>query len=85
MNVKYFDTEFEIPDILIDKYSKDFEGMAGKSLREEVLDLRDSTNSVLEYVEEEPEALEDQEILYEFINAMAVRQALKNHGLLYDA
>jgi hypothetical protein len=85
MNVKYFDTEFEIPDILIDKYSKDFEGMAGKSLREEVLDLRDSTNSVLEYVEEEPEALEDQEVLYEFINAMAVRQALKNHGLLYDA
>ena len=85
MNVKYFDTEFEIPDILIDKYSKDFEGMAGKSLREEVLDLRDSTNSVLEYIEEEPEALEDQEILYEFINAMAVRQALKNHGLLYDA
>ena len=85
MNVKYFDTEFEIPDILIDKYSKDFEGMAGKSLREEVLDLRDSTNSVLEYIEEEPEALEDQEILYEFINAMAVRQALKKHGLLYDA
>lgn len=85
MNVKYFDTDFEIPDILIDKYSKDFEGMAGKSLREEVLDLRESTNSVLEYVEEEPEALEDQEVLYEFINAMAVRQALKNHGLLYDA
>ena len=85
MNVKYFDTDFEIPDILIDKYSKDFDGMAGKSLREEVLDLRDSANSVLEYVEEEPEALEDQEVLYEFINAMAVRQALKNHGLLYDA
>lgn len=85
MNVTYFDTEFEIPDILIDKYSKDFEGIAGKSLREEVLDLRDSANSVLEYVEEEPEALEDQEVLYEFINAMAVRQALKNHGLLYDA
>lgn len=85
MNVTYFDTEFEIPDILIDKYSKDFEGIAGKSLREEVLDLRDSANSVLEYVEEEPEVLEDQEFLYEFINALAVRQALKNHGLLYDA
>lgn len=85
MNVEYFDTEFEIPDILIDKYSKDFEGMAGKSLREEILDLRDSANSVLEHIEEEPEALEDKEVLYEFINAMAVRQALKNHGLLYDA
>lgn len=85
MNVKYFDTEFEIPDILIDKYSKDFDGMAGKSLRDEILDLRDSANSVLEYISEEPEALEDDEILCEFINAMAVRQALQNNGLLFDA
>jgi hypothetical protein len=54
-------------------------------MRESVLDLRESVNEVLDYVAEEPEALHEKGILSDFINALAVRQALKTHGLLLDS
>jgi hypothetical protein len=54
-------------------------------MRESVLDLRESVNEVLEYVAEEPEALHEKDILSDFINALAVRQALQTHGLLLDS
>jgi hypothetical protein len=85
MMVRCYDAEFEIPDLLIDKYIKDFDCLPGKSMRECVLDLRESINEVLDYVAEEPEALHEKDILSDFINALAVRQALQTHGLLLDS
>jgi len=85
MMVRCYDTEFEIPDLLVDKYVKDFDCIPGKSMRESVLDLRESVNEVLDYVAEDPEALHEREILSDFINALAIRQALKTHGLLLDS
>jgi hypothetical protein len=85
MMVQCYDAEFEVPDLLINKYVKDFDCLPGKSMRECVLDLRESINEVLDYVAEEPEALHEKDILSDFINALAVRQALQTHGLLLDS
>jgi hypothetical protein len=85
MMVQCYDAEFEVPDLLINKYVKDFDCLPGKSMRECVLDLRESINEVLDYVAEEPEALHEKDILSDFINALAVRRALQTHGLLLDS
>jgi len=36
-------------------------------------------------VAEEPELLEDRSVHADFMNALAMRQALAAHGILYDA
>lgn len=85
MKIEYFDSEFDIPDFLIDKYIKDFDGLAGSGQRESVLQLRESTEDILDYIAEEPEMLHEKEYLGDFVKALAVRQALIYHGVLYDA
>ncbi len=83
--VNYYGEEFEIPDILVNKYLKDFDGLPGSKHRDSVMDLRDSTESVLDYVAEDPQSLTDPECLSDFIRALAMRQALQQLGVLYDA
>ena len=85
MNVECYGSEIEVPDFLIEKYSKDFAGLSGKSMRESVLDLRDTVTEVLDYVAEDPEALQDKTVFSDFINALAMKQALSQHGLYLDS
>ena len=85
MNVECYGEQIEVPDVLIEKYIKDFDGLPGKSMRESVLDLRESVTEVLEYVAEDPEALNDRMVLSDFINALAMKQALTQHGLYLDS
>lgn len=85
MNVQCYGAEIEVPDILIEKYVKDFDGLPGKSMRESILYLRESVTEVLDYVAEDPEALHEKEILHDFINALAMKQALSKHGLYLDS
>lgn len=85
MNVECYGSEIDVPDFLIEKYSKDFAGLPGKSMRESVLDLRESVAEVLDYVAEDPEALKDSMVLSDFINALAMKQALSQHGLYLDS
>jgi hypothetical protein len=85
MMVQYFESEFDIPDLLIDKFVKDFDGLAGSAHRASVVELRQSSEDVLDYIAEEPEMLHEREFLEDFIKALAIRQALKYHGVLYDA
>ena len=85
MNVECYGAEIEVPDLLIEKYIKDFDGLAGKNVRESVLDLRDSVTEVLDYIAEDPQALNEREILHDFINALAMKQALTKHGLYLDS
>ena len=70
---------------LLEKYSKDFAGLPGKCMRESVLDLRGTVAEVLDYVAEDPEALHDKLVLSDFINALAMKQALSQHGLYLDS
>jgi hypothetical protein len=76
--------EIEIPEILIEKYIKDFDGLPGKN-HEAVLELREAINSVLECVTIDPDILEEVEYVRDFVKAMAMRTALEKHGILYDA
>jgi len=85
MKVVCYNTEFDIPDFIIEKFIDDFKGLPGSGNREPVLQLRASTEDILDLVAEEPEILEEAEYLADFIRAVAVQEALRHHGLLYDA
>jgi hypothetical protein len=85
MNVECYGEEIEVPDILIEKYFKDFNGLPGKSMRESVMGLRNTIWDVIDYVSEDPQALEDKTIMSDFVNALAMKQALTQHGLYLDS
>lgn len=85
MMVIFYGEEFEIPDVLIDKYINDFSGLPGSRHRDSVMELRGSTEDVLDHIAEDPEVLREPEYLSDFIKALAMRQALQELGVLYDA
>jgi len=85
MNVECYGEQIEIPDLLIEKYIKDFSGLPGKSMRESVMDLRGTVWEVIDYVADDPQALEDKTTMSDFINALAMKQALTKHGLYLDS
>jgi hypothetical protein len=85
MMVQCYGSEFEIPDVLIDKFIKDFEGLPGSGQRENVMQIRNSIDDVLDYVSEEPEMLHEFTIRSDFVKALAMQQAMGELGILYDA
>jgi hypothetical protein len=52
MIVQYYESEFDIPDILIDKFAKDFDGLPGSGQHESKMQLRDSISDILDIVAE---------------------------------
>jgi hypothetical protein len=85
MIVKYYESEFDIPDILINKFAKDFECLPGSGQYDSIRQLRESVYDILDLVAEEPELLEEKDYLTDFVQALAMKQALANNGILYDA
>ena len=85
MLVECYGSEFDIPDILIDKFIKDFEGLPGSGNRESVMQLRYAIDDILDLVAEEPEVLHEKEYLSDFVRALAMQQALGELGILHDA
>jgi hypothetical protein len=85
MMVQCYGSDFEIPDVLIDKFIKDFECLPGSGQRENVIQLRTSIDEVLDYVSEEPEMLDEFVIRADFVKALAMQQAMGELGILYDA
>jgi len=85
MMVEHYGSEFEVPDLLIDKFLKDFDSLPGSGHREGICQIRDSIDEVLEIVEEEPDILEEPEYLLDFIRALAMKQAMGKLGILYDS
>lgn len=85
MLVKCHDSEFEVPDIMIDKFYKDFDCLPGSGRHQDVVSLRDSTDEIVDIIAEEPDIIEEPEYMIDFIRALAIRKALEKHGLLYDA
>lgn len=85
MLVECYGSEFEIPDLLIDKFIKDFDCLPGSGKHEEINMLRDSIEEVVVTVSEDPEILHEPEFLHDFIKALAMKKALEKHGILYDA
>lgn len=85
MLVQCYDSEIEIPDILIDKFVKDFDGLPGSGRFDLLSNLRDSINEILDVVSEEPDIIEEPEYMADFIRALAMKKALEKHGIFYDA
>ena len=85
MLVEYYGSEFEIPDLLIDKFTKDFDALPGSGYREGVCQIRASIYDILDIVAEEPEILEEPEYMVDFLRALAMRQAMGNLGILLDS
>jgi len=85
MQVACYGSEFEIPDFLIDKYIKDFEGLPGSGQRESIMQLRMSIDDIFDYIAEEPEMLDEYEIRSDFVKALAIQKAMGKLGLLHDA
>lgn len=85
MMVKCYGSEFDVPDLLIDKFLKDFETLPGSGYREGIYQLRGSINEILDVVADEPEIIHEPEYHTDFIRALAMRQAMGDLGILYDA
>ena len=85
MIVECYGEEFEIPDLLIDKFVKDFNSLPGSGFREGICQIRESIGGILDVVTEDPEMLYEPAYLSDFFRALAMRQAMDKLGILYDA
>lgn len=85
MEIEFYKAKFNVPDLMIDKFVKDFEGLPGSGRNIEVNMLRDSIDSVLDLVTHDPEILHEPEYLDDFIRALAMKKAMETHGIFYDA
>jgi hypothetical protein len=85
MLVECYGEEFDIPDLLIDQFLKDFDGLPGGKHREGVLQIRSSIDEILDIVAEDPELLYEKEYLDDFLRALAMKQAMGELGILYDS
>ena len=85
MKVEYYGSEFEVPELLIQQFEKDFDGLPGSKDRENVYMLRSAIYEILDIVAEDPEILDEKEYREDFVRALAMRQALSTLGILYDS
>jgi hypothetical protein len=85
MLVICYGEEFEVPDLLVDQFLKDFDGLPGGKHREGVLQIRESIDEILDIVADDPELLYEKEYLDDFLRALAMKQALGELGILYDS
>lgn len=85
MKISCDNIEIDVPEHLINKFIEDFRGLPGSGNREPVLQLRDCTWDVIDMISEDPDILEEKEYYDDFERAVAIQEALKYHGILYDA
>jgi hypothetical protein len=85
MKVEYFGSEFEVPEMLIQQFEKDFDGLPGSKNRESVYMLRGTIFEILDIVADDPEMLNEKEYREDFVKALAMRQAMSTLGILYDS
>ena len=85
MVVECYGSEFEIPDLLVNMFVKDFETLPGSGHREGIYQIRESIDSILNTVAENPNILHRGDYHTDFIRALAMKQALEELGILYDS
>jgi hypothetical protein len=85
MKVECYGSEFDVPDLLVSKFLKDFDTLPGSGHREGIYQLRDSISQILDIVAEEPEILHEPEYHTDFIRALAMKQAMGELGILLDS
>jgi len=76
---------FVVPDELVDHYVLDFQPLKNWEHRDNLIIIREDILDIFDIVMEDPEALYDPEFLEEFVNTLAMRQALQTLCILHDA
>lgn len=83
--VQINDLELEVPDLLVDKFIKEFDCLPGGKHYEAVCSLRDLIDNVTGMVYDDPSIIDEPEYQDDFVRAIAMQEALKHHGIYYDA
>lgn len=83
--IKVNDVELEVPDLLINKFKHDFEGLPGGRNYDAVCTIRDLIEQVIDMVYDDPSIIDEPEYQDDFVRAMAMQEALKQHGIYFDA
>lgn len=85
MKVECYGSEFDVPDLLVDKFLRDFEVLPGSGHHEGIHQIRDAISEILDIVAEEPDILHEPEYHTDFIRALAMKQAMGTLGILLDS
>lgn len=83
--IQAFDRNFEFPLELLNKFYEEFKHLPGSKHREKILDIRDLISDILTDVSLDPSMLDEPDIAGQFVRAIAMREALRKLGVLYDA
>lgn len=77
--------KFNVPDNMIENYKSDFHDMKIKHDRDTLTFFRNSVIIILAMVKKDESLLKDPEFVGDIIRALAVREAMKQSNMLYDA
>jgi len=77
--------EVHIDADMVEDYIDDFRFLVGGHHREEVLNMRRAIMTVLTMLWEQPDLLENEVVQNELIRIMAMREAMLELGIFYDA
>jgi len=77
--------EVHIDADMVEDYVDDFRFLVGGHHREEVLALRRSILTVMTLLWEKPDLLENEGVQSELVRIMAMREAMLELGIFYDA
>ena len=85
MIIEYVNQTFDVPDRIIDEYVEGYANLGDKDLREELDVLRNCVYQLLILVEKQPTLLDKDSIKADFVNTLAMKEALFKLKLLHDA
>jgi hypothetical protein len=77
--------KYNVPDHLIDDLKLEFEEMRKEDDRERLVFLRNSIILITALLKKKPRLADDPDFCKDMIHALAVREALKHHNMLYDS
>jgi len=85
MEKEKYVVEVHIDADMVEDYVDDFRFLVGGHHRKEVLALRSSILTVMTLLWEKPDLLENEGVQSELVRIMAMREAMLELGIFYDA
>jgi hypothetical protein len=70
---------------LIERFVDEFKGLTGGKNYDAVCTIRDLIGDILDMVYDDPDIIEEPDFQTDFVRAMAMQEAMKRHGIYYDA
>jgi hypothetical protein len=85
MIINYINQSFDVPDVMINEYVEGYAVLGDADLREDLEVIRHCVYQLLILVEKEPRLLNKDSIKEDFVNTLAMKEALFKLKLLHDA